>query len=248
MFGDIFTHFVFNPLYNALILLIDFGPYADVGIAVILLTIAVKVLLFPLAHKVAHMQVRMRALTPELKALQERHKSDPHERALKMMALYKKHKIRPFLSFLVILIQLPIIFGLYWVFFRGGLPVINTEILYSFVPVPTIIQMEFLGLIDMSGRSALLAFLAGVTQYIHTTYVLPTPEPKSAEPTLKEDLAHSFHIQMKYILPIIMMAFAYFVSAAIALYLLTSNLFAIAQERIVRRQLRAQEPSPPETP
>lgn len=235
---ELFNTLIFVPLYNALVFLISVVPYADVGIAVILLTISVKLVLFPLAQKASREQARMRELAPELDAVKEEHKDDKQKQTLEVMALYKKHNIRPFLSLLVVLIQIPVIFGLYWVFFRGGLPEINMDFLYAFVSAPSSVNMDFLGLIDMAGRSIVLALLAGGTQYIHSLFVLPTPKPKGDNPTLKEDLAHSFHLQMKYVMPIIVIVVSYTISSAIALYWATSNIFAIGQELFVRYRLR----------
>ena len=233
-----FNTFIFNPLYNGLVFLITVVPGADVGIAVILLTIAVKVILFPLAHKVAHMQVRMRDITPKMDELKEKYKEDKQKQTLEMMALYKEHNVRPFLSLLVVLIQLPIILGLYWVFFRGGLPDLRPELLYAFTPIPDMINMQFLGIVDVGGRSIVLALIAGITQYAHGHFALPKPKPRSDEPTMKEDLARSFHIQMKYVMPVIVIVIAYTISAAIALYWATSNIFSIGQELLVRRNIK----------
>ena len=180
----------------------------------------------------------MRQLAPELDAVKEEHKEDKQKQTTEIMALYKKRNVRPFLSLLVVLVQIPIIFGLYWVFFRGGLPEINMEILYSFVQRPSEVNMQFLGLIDMAGRSAVLALLAGGTQFINSLFILPKPKPKSDNPTLKEDLAHSFHLQMKYVMPVIVIVISYTISSAIALYWATSNVFAIGQELYVRRVMR----------
>ena len=235
---ELFNTVIFVPLYNALVFLISIVPFADVGISVILLTIFVKLILFPLAQKASREQVRMRQLAPELDAVKEEHKEDKQKQTTEIMALYKKRNVRPFLSLLVVLVQIPIIFGLYWVFFRGGLPEINMEILYSFVQRPSEVNMQFLGLIDMAGRSAVLALLAGGTQFINSLFILPKPKPKSDNPTLKEDLAHSFHLQMKYVMPVIVIVISYTISSAIALYWATSNVFAIGQELYVRRVMR----------
>jgi len=233
-----FNTLVFNPLYNGLVFLIDVVPYADVGIAVILLTIVVKIILFPLAQKVAYMQVNMRVLTPKIDALKEQYKDDKQEQTIQMMALYKEHNVRPFLSILVVFIQLPIILGLYWVFYRGGLPDIQLDLLYSFIPIPDMVNMQFLGIVDMGGRSFVLAALAGITQFIHSFYALPKPKPRGENPTMKDDLAHSFHLQMKYVMPIIVAVISYTISAAIALYWVTSNIFAIGQELFVLQKIK----------
>jgi YidC/Oxa1 family membrane protein insertase len=241
MIVDAFNTLIFNPLYNGLIFLIDVVPGADVGIAVIVLTVSVKLILFPLAHKVAHMQVRMREVAPKIDEIKEAYKEDKQEQTLKIMALYKKYNVRPFLSLLVVFIQIPIILGLYWVFFRGGLPEVQIDLLYAFIPIPDMVNMQFLGLVDMGGRSITLALLAGATQFTHSFYALPKPKPRGDNPTIKEDLAHSFHLQMKYVMPVIVIVISYTISSAIALYWATSNIFAIGQELLVRREIRRLE-------
>lgn len=238
MIGELFHTGVYIPLYNGLVFLIGTVPYADVGIALVLLTILVKVLLFPLAQKVAYMQVQMRELAPAIEHIKKTYEQDKQQQTIKIMELYKEHNVRPFLSILVLFIQLPIIIGLYIVFSRGGLPTIDPTLLYSFVTMPDVINMHFLWIPDISGRSIILALLAGGTQFINTMYVLPKPQPRGENPTIKDDLAHSFHLQMKYFMPILITVIAYTISAAIALYWVTSNIFAIGQELLVRRSIK----------
>jgi YidC/Oxa1 family membrane protein insertase len=232
---NLFYTFIYEPFYNALVALITVVPYADVGIAVVLLTILVKILLFPLARRASIMQAKVKELAPEMEEIKEKHKEDKQAQTLAMLALYKRENIRPFLSMAVVFIQLPVIFGLYWVFFKGGLPEINVDVLYSFIPVPEMVNMSFLGLIDMGGKSIVLALIAGVSQFIYSKFVLPEPPKRSDKPSLKDDLAHSFHLQMKYVMPVIVTVIAYTISAAVALYWATSNIFMILQEYFVKK-------------
>lgn len=235
MISSFFNTFIHTPLYNALIFLINHVPLADVGIAVILLTVLVKLLLFPLARNASLMQMKMRAIAPELEKIKEKYKDDRQKQTLETLELYKKHNIKPFASILVLFIQIPVILGLYWIFYKGGLPKIDTATLYPFVHSTVTPNMHFLGLVDMAGKSALFAFFAGLTQYFMSSITLPKPAPKSDNPTMKEDFAHSMHIQMKYVMPIFIAVIAYSISAAIALYWTVSNLFSIAQELFIRR-------------
>ncbi len=235
MISDVFHVLVYKPLYNGLIFLIDIVPYADVGIAVILLTVVVKIILLPLAYKASVMQRKIREITPQIKGLKEKYK-DKQEQTLKTLELYKEHNIRPFTSILVMFAQIPIIFGLYWVFFKGGLPDVDLDLLYSFVPAPASVpNMLSFGFLDMAGKSISLALIAGVAQYFLSKLTLPTPAPRPDKPSLKDDLAHSMHLQMKYVMPIIIAVFAYMISAAVALYWATSNIFAIVQELLIRK-------------
>lgn len=238
MFSLIWSTVFFNPIYNGLIFLIGVVPFADVGIAVILLTVFVKLVLFPFSLKMVKTQLAVKQLEPEITKLKETHKNDKQEQARKTMALYKKRGVNPFSGFLLILVQIPVIFALYWVFVRGGLPEINMDILYSFISEPDKINMNFIGLIDVSAKSALLALFAGATQYFQIKFSLPPMKARTNKASLKDDLARSFHIQMRYVMPIIVFAVAYAISAAVALYWTTSNLFAIGQEIYVRKKIK----------
>ncbi|MFC1730965.1 YidC/Oxa1 family membrane protein insertase [candidate division KSB1 bacterium] len=232
-----FSTVIYNPLYNSLIFLIGHVPYADVGIAVILLTIAVKLLLLPLAHTAIRSQIMMNTIKPEIEAIREKYKKDKQEQAKQTMSLYKEKKINPFAMIVPLIIQIPIIFGLYWVFLRGGLPEVNIDLLYSFIPIPETVNMQFISFVDMGGKSIVLALLAGITQFIHTRISFPKLEVKNNEQSFKNDLAKSMHIQMRYVLPVIVGVISYTISAAVALYWTTSNTFAIMQEIFVRRRL-----------
>ncbi len=238
MLSGIFHTFIYSPLYNTLVFLVDIVPFADVGLVVIILTLLVKLSLFPLSIKAVRTQLAVRKMESEISTLKEKYKDNKEEHARQTMALYRKNGVNPFSSFLLILIQFPIILGLYWVFARGGLPVINTEILYSFTPIPEVFNMQFLWVSDIAGKSIILALLAGVTQFFQIRLTLPPMKKRKGNPSLKEDLTHSFHLQMRYVMPIVVIGVAYMVSAAIAIYWTTSNLFAIGQEFYVRRKIK----------
>lgn len=238
MISNFFSVAFYNPLYNGLVFLISVVPYADVGIAVILLTVFVKLILFPVSIKAVKTQLSMRKLEPELKKIKEKYKKDKQELARQTMALYKENEVNPFSSILLIFIQIPIIFALYWVFFKGGLPSINTDILYSFISEPSVVNMNFLGLIEVSEKNVILALFAGITQYFQIKLSLPPMKERPEKPSLKDDLARSFNIQMRYVMPFIVFFISYAISAAIALYWTTSNLFSIGQEIFVRRKIK----------
>lgn len=236
--ADIFNAVVYNPLYNALVGIVSIVPYAELGIAVIVLTIIVKFILFPISLKAAKTQQVIRLMQPKLDALKERYKDNKQELAMKTMELYREYKISPFSLFIPLLVQIPIILGLFWVFSNGGLPSINTDILYSFMPVPTTIDMNFLGLINVGERNVLLAILTGVTQYIQMHIVMPEITKRKENASFSDDFQRSFQLQMKYVFPVIITGIAYALPAAVALYWITSNLFQIAQEMYVKKHIK----------
>jgi YidC/Oxa1 family membrane protein insertase len=232
---ELFHAYVYTPLYNTLIGILDIGPWVDMGIAVIVLTILVKTLLYPFSLKAARTQRLMKELEVPMKELREKYKDDRETQGRKLLELYKERGVNPFSGFLTLFIQLPVILGLYFVFLKSGLPNVDTSLLYSFVPAPQDVQMYFLGLIDMAGKSAPLAVLAGITQYFQAHFALPAPAPRTENATFQEDFARSMHLQMKYVLPLVIVGVAYVASAAVALYWITSNIFAIGQEIRVKR-------------
>jgi YidC/Oxa1 family membrane protein insertase len=231
--------FFFDPVYNSLIFFIDVVRNGDVGIAIICTVILVKLVILPISLKATRTQLVMRELEPKLAKIKEDFKDKKEMQAIKTMELFKEAKVNPFSSILMLFIQIPIVIALYFSVYSGGgvkLPLINTEILYSFIPTPETVNMIFLGFMDITAKSLPLAFMAGITQFIHTHLTLPAPKPRdpNAEPNFKEDFGRSMHMQMKYVMPILIFVVAYTISAAIALYFTISNLMSIAQEYVVR--------------
>jgi YidC/Oxa1 family membrane protein insertase len=227
---------VYKPLYNALILLIGILPGNSVGGAIILLTLFVKIVLYPLTGKSIKAQRQMRELEPDLKRIRDAHKDDRQKQAKLTMELYQQHKVTPLSGCLPILVQIPVIIGLYWVFLKG-LDVVDTSILYSFVSVPASLDMHFL-MFDLTQKSIILALLAGVTQFIQTHISLgkqpPLPPPSAEKASFQEDFARSMQVQMRYILPVMIGFIAYTTAGAVALYWATSNILSIIQELLMR--------------
>src|SRR5581483_354005 len=156
----LYTTFIYNPLYNGLVLLMNtakIAPWIDAGMIVILFTIVVRLILFPLSKKAARTQVIMKTVEPEMNALKEKYKDDKQTQAVKMMELYKEKKINPFSSILLLFIQLPIIIALYRIFYSTGFSTVHTELLYGWVPIPPVVSTMFLGLLDVSKKSIILA-------------------------------------------------------------------------------------------
>src|SRR3989338_8208846 len=150
MFSYIWNLILYKPLLNALAALVSIVPGGDVGIAVIILTLVVKLLIFPLSQRSIESQAKMNLLAPELNKIKKSGKSK-EEQAKETFELYKKHRTNPFSGCLLVLIQIPIIFALYYVFFRG----INfdRELLYSFIHIPDEVNMVFLGVINIGEKS-----------------------------------------------------------------------------------------------
>lgn len=235
MISTVFHAAIFAPLYNGLIFLVGAIPTHDVGIAVVVLTIIVRFILFPLSKRAVEAQMAMKDVAPEVEELKTKFKDDREAQSRAIFALYKERGIHPFAGFALVLLQFPILIGLYWVFTHGELPAVDTSALYSFVRVPTEVNMDFLGLVSMSGRSIVLAVLAAATQFVYTRLSMgpaATKDPSPVESSLSGDLAKSFDIQARYVLPLMIGAIGFSIAAAAPLYWTTSNIFMIIQEYI----------------
>ncbi len=257
MISYIFYTIFYGPLYNGLIFLVSVIPGNDVGIAVIVLTIIVKFIILPFTHKSTKAQSKMRSLEPDIKNIKEKHKENKQEQAKQTMELYKKHGVNPFSGCLTMIIQLPVILALYWVFSKGlkidpvladslkKMPgyinslLLNQDMFYSFVHLPEFIKVNFLGLIDITGKSVIIALIAGISQYFQIKLSMPGGVGISSlksTGSFKDDIVKSMGFQMRYILPVFVAIFAYSISAAVALYWATSNIFSVVHELIIKRQ------------
>ncbi len=242
-----FFHAVFyNPIYNALVALVALVPWGDVGIAVIVLTIIIRLILLPFSLSAARTQRAMKALEPKIKGLKEKHKNDKEKEALGTLALYREAKVNPFASILTVFIQIPVLLALYWVFYYepfSTISAINTTRLYAFTPIPYFISLEFLGFISVVGKSIILAILAGITQYIQAHMALSGTMKPSTNKGLQGDFQRIMGLQLKYVFPLLIGVISYTTSGAIALYFITTNLAGALQEIYVRRALTVEEAS-----
>lgn len=252
MIYHLYRVFVYEPLYNGLVFLLSvLPPWANAGIAIIIFTIIVKLILFPLSKASIKNQIRMKELQPKIDEIKTKFK-DRQEQSLKIMSLYKENKLNPFSGIFLLLIQFPIIIALYSIFANGGLPIINTDILYSFIPHIVAVDMHFFG-INLAGKSLILAVLVAVSQFFQIKLTLPKSKPatvtndKHGVSNMKEDMMHSMQMQMQYVFPILIFVIAYpfppisnvfpHLPAALVLYWVISNLFMIGQELFVRKKL-----------
>ncbi len=239
MLSNLWHTVFYEPLYNALVFLIDHIPGGNVGLAVIVLTIIVKLILFPLAQKSIISQAKLKSLEPEIERIKKQYADNKEEQARKTFELYKINNVNPFSGCLLVLVQLPIIFALYYVFLKG----LNSETfgthLYSFVSAPSVIGLTFLGINMAAKKSIILALLAGASQFFQIKLSVKPPTALPDDKSFKTELAKSMHLNMRFVLPVIIAVIAYQVSAAVALYWVTSNLFMIVQELYVKhRKLR----------
>ena len=231
----IFHTFFFDPLYNILIVLFNTLPIVDAGTIVILLTLLVRAIIFPLSRKAVLTQVKMAEIAPDLALIKEKYKDKTEEQAKQTLALYKDKGVNPFSGILVIIIQIPIIFALYQIFLH--FPEVNSEVLYSFVNVPEHINTTFLGFIDITAKNIPIALLAAISTFIQLHFSTKG-QPKPKGDSFGDNLTRSMQAQMKYFFPVIVFFISYHISGVIALYWLTTNVFSVIQDFFVKKGIK----------
>ena len=234
--------FIYTPLLNILVLILSYITFGDLGFAIILLTIIIKAVLYPLSKKAIVSQIEMASIQGEIAKIKEK-KLSKEDEAKETFALYKEKKVNPFSGCLVMIVQLPIIFGLYYVFLKGLN--FDTAPLYGFVHAPSQINTMFLGVLDlMKTHSIAIAIITGLTQFIQS-YLSPTQKIQAnlnkGNKGFGADLQNSMQMQMKYVFPLLIGFFAYKIQAAIGLYWAVNNIITIIQERMIAKHLHKKD-------
>jgi YidC/Oxa1 family membrane protein insertase len=237
-----FQTLLVQPAYNLFILLIGFMPGGDVGLAIIALTLLIRVVFYPAFSASIRTQMGMQRVQGELDEINTTYKDNADEKAKRTMALFKEHKIRPFGALLALLIQLPVFLALSYTFFREGLPKIATNLLYSGVSVPAHINFEFLGVLNLlATHNILLALIVAALQWGVASLSLArmNTAPKTAlnKNKDKEAALQMQQQMMRYALPVMMGVLAYLFPSAMGLYLSTMAVISLGQEWLIRRQL-----------
>lgn len=224
----------YQPLFNALVYLTKVLPFHDLGLAVISLTVIVRLVIFPFTHRSIKSQIKMKSLEPELQKIREEFKDKKEEQGRKTMELYRRHGVSPFSGCLMLLVQLPILIALYQVFstnFGEGV-----KYLYSFVSLPPLMNTKFLGLVELTKGSVILAALAAFTQFFQIRLSMPALSVNKSSQSFQNDFQRAMSVQSKYILPVFIFFISFRLPAAIALYWTTLNFFAIIHEGWVRKK------------
>jgi len=233
-FINIFNTILYQPLFNILILFYEYIPGHDFGIAVIVLTILIKFLFYPLGVKTIKSQKALTEIQPKIKEIQEKYKNDKEKQVKETMDLYKREKTNPFSGCLPLLIQFPVLIALFWVFktFEGGLSPEELKSLYSFVSSPEI-NTKFLGIIDLVKPSMFLAILAGIGQFFQVKMTSMKVTPSAGK---SSDFSKIMQKQMQYFLPGFTIFILFNLPAAIGLYWLVTTLFTITQQYFILKK------------
>ena len=230
---SLFNEILYRPLFNLLVFFYNIA-LSDIGLAIVLLTLLIKLVFLPLSQKAIKSQKALQDLQPQIKAVQEKYKDNKEEQARALMALYKNNKVNPFSGCLPLIIQLPILIALYQVFLKG-LNSGSLEMLYPFVNNPGAINPISLNWIDLSRANKILAILAGLTQFWQAKMILPKKKLPSAPKSSDEYMAQAISKQTLYFLPALTIIISWKLPSGLALYWLVTTLFTIIQQYAIMR-------------
>ncbi len=233
MIGQLFNTVLYQPLFNALILIYERFPIHDLGISIIILTTIVRLILYPLVARQFRSQKALSSLQPKLLEIRKKF-PNKEEQTKKTLELYKEEGIHPASGCLPLLIQLPVLIALYRVFFDGLNPSALSA-LYSWVPRPESINPIAFGFLNLAAPNVFLALVAGVAQFVQTKMMLPKQVPsdkKSGEP----DFASMMNTQSLYVMPILTVVIGLRFPAGLSLYWVVTTLLGILQQTLINKQ------------
>jgi YidC/Oxa1 family membrane protein insertase len=227
--GLLYHLFLFQPLVNALVFLYNTIALNDLGVSIVILTFAIRLLFFPLFQKVLRQQTILQKLKPEIEKIEKEHKGNLEKKGQAQLALYKENKVNPFSMFFILFLQIMILIPLFQIFHNAPNS-INAKDIYFFIVTPATFNHSFLGLIDLQSQSIILIIIASLLQGLQSYLSLAVQKNTT-----------STNRQMAIIAPLIIVAVLWTSPSAVWLYLLASNLFSLIQQGIINRELTAQK-------
>lgn len=245
--GYVWGTFLYQPIYNALIFIVSNVPGYNLGIAIILLTILLRLILFIPSQRGLESQRKLQDLQPRIKKLQEKYKDNQQKIASETFALYKQYKVNPFGSCLPLVIQLPILIGLFYVI-QTGLNPDNVHLLYA--PLQgfdlSLIDSNFFGLLNLQMREVfVLPLIVAALQFVQMKLALAKnkkPAQEKSKKVEKKGIQAGAEMQkasemMVYILPVMIALFTASVPSGVGLYWGTSTTFGILQQLYVNSKV-----------
>ena len=241
MMTQVFRTFISKPLLNLLVFIASLMPDYSLGIAIIILTIIVKFILFAPTQHAMEGQRKMQAVQPQMDALRAKYKDNPQKMQEATMKLWKENKVNPMQSCLPMLIQFPVLIGLFFVIRDGSILNLSTHLLYSpYQDLPWTFGTNFLGMDLTVPNVHVMPILLVVLQFAQMKLAFAINEKKKEKTGKKKDKAPSQQeVQQKvmmYGLPLLIGFFALQFPAAVSLYWAVQAVFGILQQLYVNRK------------
>jgi YidC/Oxa1 family membrane protein insertase len=221
--SNLFHAYIYDPVFTVLVWIYQTVPPHDLGISIILLTFAVRVILLPLFWKSAKDQSILQMLQPRVKEIQENHKGDREAQGRALMALYKEHRVNPLSGIFFLILQLPVFIALFQIFTRElGNAAFDSH--------------TFLGLMNLDEKSIVVALLAAGLQYVQARLM---PQGKGSEGGSAKMMKLFGLVAGPAITLIILTS----LPSALGLYWVASTIFSIGQQFVINRTIKKEVPA-----
>jgi YidC/Oxa1 family membrane protein insertase len=232
---QIFTIIFYQPILNLLVFIYNIVPGHDLGVAIIILTIIIKLILLPLSKKSLKSQKALQDLQPKIDELKKKYGDKKEEMGKAMLELYKANKVNPFSSCLPLIIQLPFLIAVFQVF-QTGLANGSLDLVYSFISKPETINNISFGFLDLSVRNIPLAILAGLAQFWQSKMMMTKRPAVQKTETKDEDMMAMMNKQMLYFMPALTVFISLSFPAGLALYWFVTTLLTALQQMYIFKQ------------
>ncbi|MFH0955923.1 MAG: YidC/Oxa1 family membrane protein insertase [Candidatus Falkowbacteria bacterium] len=233
--SEIFNAIFYQPILNLLVFLYNVVPGHDIGLAIIIMTAVIKLILLPLSKQSIKSQKALQELQPKINEIKKKYANNKEEQGRAMMQLYKQEKINPFSSCLPLLVQLPFLWAVFMVF-RAGLSGQSLNLVYPFIHRPEFINTTSLGFIDLAERNVILAVLAGLAQFWQAKMMTTKRPEVRGDGAKDEDMAAIMNKQMLYMMPALTVFIGLSFPGGLALYWLVTTLLTALQQLYLFKQ------------
>lgn len=218
--ASFFHSYLYLPVLTLLQYVYNTVAFHDLGIAIVVLTILVRVLLFPVFYKGAKDQALMQRIQPHIKKIQLDHKDDKERQAKEMLELYKKHNLNPFSGILLLLLQLPVFLVLFQVFSKE-------------LTSGAFLSTTSLGMIDLTAKGFALPIVAAFLQYWQSKLMIGAQSNKVGQ----DDPMASMTRTMMFIGPVFTFFILLNLPGALSIYWATSGVFSVLQQMYINKRL-----------
>ena len=242
--GNLFNLIFSFPILNGLLLL--YRLFGDFGLSIIVLTIIIKLILFPLTIQQLKSMKATQALQPQMAEIKKKYAKDQQAQAMATQALYKEYGVNPLAGCLPLLIQLPVLYGMFNAFnsvlrYTGKTPLEHiNQLIYPFLPhfatMPnlnltwfTFLNAHWYFPLSQADPTHILPILAGLATFIQ----LRMSQPKTNNAVASNDPTQQSMKTMQYVMPLITVFFGWTFPAGLALYWTVSSIFQAVQQYFV---------------
>ncbi|MFH1225795.1 MAG: YidC/Oxa1 family membrane protein insertase [bacterium] len=231
--SNIFTVILYQPIYNLLVFFYNIVPGHDIGIAIIILTVVIKIILWPFAGKSLKSQKALQNIQPKIDELRKKYKDQKEKMTQEMMRLYKEEKVNPLSSCLPLLIQFPFLIAVFQVFRTGLSSDAGLNLLYPFVANPGHLNAVAFNFLDLSQKNIYLAILAGLAQFWQAKMMMTKKPAVQSAGSKDENMMASMNKQMVYIMPVVTIWIGFSLPSGLMLYWLVTTILMVGQQYLI---------------